>query len=155
MTSCSFSQRHARETAQLSITYSCRLSVHLCQHILSWSPEGFVLHKKGSDTYQHILECRTECIERARKTAHHGNLAIDADDDDCVERGSGAEQADHVSVPPFRPHPIEQSHESEADDGLVQAVEHPDADFEGAEIEVPLALRERKSGTDYGRWYLE
>lgn len=55
-----------------------------------------------------------------------------------------------MSVPAFRPHPVEQSDESEADDGLVKAVEHPDADFEGAEVEVPLALRERKSGTGYG-----
>lgn len=71
-------------------------------------------------------------------------MAIDADHNHGVERRSGAEKAHHVAVPSFRPDPVEQVDEDEADQRLVQTVEHPHGDLGDAEVEVLLALQEEK-----------
>lgn len=93
----------------------------------------------------------SKLYKRARASTHNSDLAVDANDDDCVERGSCAEKADHVSVPAFRPDPVQQDNKGEADEGLVEAVEHPEADLEGAEVEVPLTLQERRAERFFGR----
>jgi hypothetical protein len=86
----------------------------------------------------------SNCPESKKGRAYHCNLAVDADHNHGVERRSGAEKAHHVTVPSFRPDPVEQVDEDEADERLVQTVEHPHGDLGDAKVEVLLALQGEK-----------